>query len=162
MQKKLFLAIVALFATSAGFSQVRYQGHLAAGYGIQIGWADGNPINVETMHGIRINPHLFVGAGVGLDYRSAPGTLNYHTYGNVRGYLLDGQVTPYLSVDAGYGFLKSDDGFYASPSIGMTWPVGNHCAMAFSIGFQMQRVWDRLKERRRSEKDLIFRLEFMF
>lgn len=75
MQKKIFLTVIALFAVTAVFSQVRYQGHLAAGYGIQIGWADANPVNVETTHGVRINPHLFTGAGIGLNYRSSLGTL---------------------------------------------------------------------------------------
>lgn len=161
MQKKIFLTVIALFAATAVFSQVRYQGHLAAGYGIQIGWADANPINVETTHGVRINPHLFTGAGIGLDYRSSLGALDYHVYGNVRGYLLAEGATPFLSVDAGYGFLENDEGFYASPALGMSWPLGNRCALAFNIGFQMQDVAERLGGRR-YEKNVIFRVEFMF
>ncbi len=162
MQKKLFFVAIALFVVSAGFAQVRYQGRLAAGYGIRIGWADGNPVNVETTHGVRINPYLFAGAGAGIDYRSSLGTLDYHVYGNVRGYLLDAPVTPFLSVDAGYGFLENDDrGFYASPALGMCWPVGRHCSMAFDIGCQMQNVARRLGGRR-YDKNLVFRLELIF
>lgn len=160
MQKTFFI-VIALLAPCTVSAQVHYRGHLAAGYGIQIGWADANPINVETTHGVQINPHLFTGVGVGLDYRSGFGTLDYHVYGNVRGYLLDTPVTPFLSVDAGYGFLKNDKGFYASPAFGMRWPVGNHCSMAFQAGFQMQNVAERLGGRR-YQKNVIFRIEFMF
>ena len=67
MKKFLLLVVVAgSFAWSA--SAQRYQGDVNIGYGLGIGGYAVNRFHVETVHGARINPYLFAGAGIGLSY----------------------------------------------------------------------------------------------
>ncbi len=50
----------------------KYQGEIAVGYGVGVGAASDvintDRIVVETVHGARINPYVFVGAGLGINY----------------------------------------------------------------------------------------------
>lgn len=160
MRKRLFLALAALFAMSAGFSQVRYQGHLSAGYAVGTLRTTDNCVNVETLHGVRVNPWFFGGLGAGINYRSASESFNSHYYGNVRGYLLDRALTPFASLDLGYGLWSGGGGLYTSPGLGVNWCVGEHYALAFTAGMQTQRVEDA--GIRWTEKHVVFRVELTF
>ena len=50
----------------------KYQGEIAAAYGLGVGrvseFINTDRILFETVHGIRINPYLFTGLGLGFDY----------------------------------------------------------------------------------------------
>lgn len=160
MQKSIFLAVVAMFAVSAAFAQVHYEGRAGVGYAAVVAQNGVNHLAVETVHGVRVNPYFFGGAGAGLNYYTSERTLNGHFYGNVRGYLLDKSVTPFLSMDMGYGLYDGGGGLYTSPALGVSWRAAKHCGFAFSAGLQTQGIsklglkW--------SEKYLFLRLEVVF
>ena len=50
----------------------KYQGEVALAYGLGVGYAskvlNTDRIHFETVHGVRINPYLFAGLGLGFDY----------------------------------------------------------------------------------------------
>ncbi len=145
----------------------KYQGEIAVGYGVGVGAAS-NVINtdrivLETVHGARINPYVFVGAGLGInyfyglldDYDLYQGNDDTATilplFANIKGYYpLSKKTSLSLSLDLGaaigIGGIASGTEFYTS--IGPEVQVGklNLCirfqhmgtglnAMLFRIGF---------------------------
>lgn len=160
MLKRMFFVAAALFSASVCFSQVKYQGHLGAGYGAGIGKRTGNNVNVETVHGVRVNPYLFGGVGAGINYWHETEEFNSHFYANVRGYLFDKPVTPYLSMDVGYGLFEDGGGLYTMPVVGVNCRVAPHYALAFGIGLQTQRVGDA--DFRWMNKNVVLRIELTF
>ena len=74
MGKCFFAALCVLFCASASAQSpaLRYEGEAAFAYGVGVGDASSvintNRIVFETVHGVRINPYLFAGAGVGFNY----------------------------------------------------------------------------------------------
>lgn len=160
MQKRLFLLTILLAWAFAGFGQVKYQGQLGAGYAVDVGANGVNHLNFETVHGVRVNPYFFGGVGAGLNYYSSEGTVNGHFYGNVRAYLLDKPVTPFLSMDLGYGLWSGGGGLYTSPGVGVNWQLAGGHALAFTTGLQTQGV-DKLGLKW-TEKYVFFRLEWIF
>lgn len=162
MLKRILFLLVALIAGMSGSAQVKYQGHVSAGYAGDIARSGVNHLNLETTHGVRVNPYFFGGLGVGLNYYYSQGTANGHFYGNVRGYLLDKPVSPFLSMDLGYGLWEGGGGVYTSPVVGVDWRVGKRHSMAFAVGIQTQRVGVEELGLKWTEKYLVMRLEFVF
>lgn len=160
MQKYILFVVVAVFTVSAAFAQGRYEGRAGIGYAAVVGRNGVMHLAAQTVHGVRVNPYFFGGAGAGLNYYTSEGTLNGHFYGNVRGYLLDKTVTPFLSVDMGYGLYDGGGGLYAAPALGVSWLTARNRGLAFSIGLQTQGVSKQGLEW--TEKYLFLRLEAMF
>lgn len=74
--KKLFFAwIMALWCFPAVFAQsgqgIRYQGEVGVGTAFGVGSNAYDRFVLETVHGVRIGPRLFVGLGVAWNYYSA-------------------------------------------------------------------------------------------
>lgn len=151
----------------------RYQGEFAFAYGVGVGEASNylntNRIQLETLHGARINPYLFAGAGIGFSYFY--GLFNngniYDDYdddfdydeildtddtggvmpifANLKGYYpCTKKVSLYLSLDLGVavgvsGWAEGSQ-FYANIGPGVTFGKPEGTQGDFSIRFQHMGV----------------------
>lgn len=119
---------------------VRYQGEVNLGYSIAVSSSKyfelPNFLVCETVHGLRVSPHFFTGIGAKMLYSHSKVKLKtLPVFANVRYYLFDREVAPYVAIDAGYNIgLDSTEynGFYGSLGVGLTFKYLN-----FGIGYQM-------------------------
>lgn len=160
MRKSLLFLAVGLLTCVAASAQRRYQGRTGAGYSVGVGAYRTNYAHVETVHGVRLFSCLFAGVGGGLNYHTDQSTLNGYLFGNVRGHLFDKPVSPFLSVDLGYGFYKGGGGLYTSPGVGVNFRVSKRYGLAFVTGLQTLDVGDRKVAW--TNKNIFFRLEFTY
>lgn len=139
----------------------KYQGEIAAAYGLGVGTAsefiNTDRILFETVHGIRVNPYLFTGLGLGYNYfyksmdmvddygrviGSYDGAGVLSPFINLKGYYpATEKFAVYLSLDLGaaFGVAGWAEGteFYTSVGPGINW--GNRKGSPrgdFSIRFQ--------------------------
>lgn len=147
MKKVLFLLVAALFSMTAASAQIHYQGEVSLGAALGVGDNGLNKLDFETIHGVRINPYFFCGAGIGIqdyvDTAEDTGALTIPVFAHFKGYLLDNDITPFLSADLGYGIgagnaLSGLGGFYASPTVGCEVKLDNGMGLNFGIGYQAQ------------------------
>lgn len=138
----------------------RYQGEFAFAYGLAVSEGTGDlfpRIVFETVHGVRINPYLFAGVGVGVDYfykdlyfydgwniyeLGNSGTV-LPVFANVKGYLpVSRKVALNLSWDLGAaigvgGYFSGGTEFYTSIGPGVTFGRQSGGVRGdFSIRFQ--------------------------
>lgn len=162
-----------------GYSGIypKYQGEIAAAYGVGVGVASDiintNRIVLETVHGVRINPYLFTGMGLGFnyfysllgDYTSSDTAGIDDTAGvlpifvDLKGYYpVAKKVSLYLAFDMGAAIgvsgLAESTEFYTSigPGVQLANANGNPCC-DFSI--QFQHMGEGLNA-------ILFRIGFMF
>lgn len=164
--KKILLLVAAIVLTIPATSlaqtanegvAVWYEGELNVGYGFggtfSLSGVSGNATYgrpfIETVHGARITPYAFVGAGLGVQYATDTEwqTAVMPVFLNLKGlYPVTKDFAPYLSVDLGYsvglsstGYIFSENectlkgGFYASCGIGLSYKRLN-----FGLGLQHQ------------------------
>lgn len=155
--KKLFFAwIMALWCFPAVFAQsgqgIRYQGEVGVGTAFGVGSNAYDRFVLETVHGVRIGPRLFVGLGVAWNYYSARGDMpddSFREYtdggrsfvpifADMKVYFLDRRISPYLKVDIGYGIHKHG-GIYAAPAVGVKFGLGSVLALNIDFGFLVQQ-----------------------
>lgn len=89
-------------------SYPHYQGDIAVAYALGVGLFSPDRIVVETVHGVRLSPYAFIGAGAGFNYfyngldNDYSGVGILAPYANAKGYLPVSQNTSlYLSFDLG-------------------------------------------------------------
>lgn len=147
----------------------KYQGEIAVGYGVGVGAASDvintDRIVVETVHGARINPYVFVGAGLGInyfyglldDYNLYQGDDDTATilplFADIKGYYpLSKKTAIALSLDLGaaigIGGIAEGTEFYTS--IGPEVQVGK-----FNLGIRFQHMGTGLNA-------MLFRVGFTF
>lgn len=133
----------------------KYQGEIATAYGLGVGtvskFINTDRILFETVHGVRVNPYLFTGLGLGINYfyesivdnyESIDGAGVLSSFINLKGYYpTTEKFAVYLSLDLGaaFGVAGWADGteFYTSVGPGVNW--GNRKGSPrgdFSIRFQ--------------------------
>lgn len=94
--------VVSLFQDQSGktFRQSdrfpHYQGEISAAYGLYIDEGEGT-IGLETVHGARINPNLFIGTGVGVNYFYQYDEIILPVFVDAKGYLPVGMKNASLS-----------------------------------------------------------------
>lgn len=160
MRKNLVFIVLWLFIASAASAQVRYRGRVGAGYSAGVGAYRTDYVNVETVHGVQLFSCLFVGVGGGLNFHTDQSTLNGYLFGSVRGYLRNKPVSPFLSMDVGYGFYRGGGGLYTSPGVGVDFRIAKRFGLAFVTGLQTLDVGNRTVDW--TNKNLFFRMEFSF
>lgn len=163
---RFVVGLIALLAvsTDARAQFPFYQGDLSMGFGTGIGERHTNRLEVETVHGVQVNPYFYVGAGLALSWyymdvynvdgdwgmKAIRGLVNF------KAYVPGEKAAPYLSLDVGYGGTidqnQNYDGFYFSPSVGIRFDVRGFQDLFFSVGYQTQRL--KLQSRPRLEMDL--------
>lgn len=112
-----------------------YCGFLDAGYAMRTSDVGLEYAHISTAHGYQFNPYLFTGLGAGAQFVTGAryGTeLNTKTtlyqdfdgsdvgaivFANVRGYLLNNKISPYL--DFRIGYATATKGMYLQPTIGV-------------------------------------------
>ena len=146
MKKTIKFALLAFAMTFSmnSFSQVnKYQGEVNASYGIGVGTYNVNRFCIETVHGIRLNPNVFLGLGLGYNSLTKDGSsVNIvPVFANIKGYLPSESLKPFGSLDFGYGIgtgeLSSFGGIYVSPAIGVSINMFN-----LSLAYQSQSISD--------------------
>ncbi len=120
-----------------------YQGEASLGYAMAVGEFGRDRLSIETKHGVRWNPYIYSGLGFGIHYyASGPKSWTLPVFANIKGYLLDKVVTPYLSMDMGYSFgfseMKGTGGFYISPAIGANFFIDASSSFILELGYQSQ------------------------
>ena len=139
----------------------RYQGEVAFAYGLAVSEGTGDlfpRIVFETVHGVRINPYLFAGVGLGINYfykdlyiynywgsilEGYRGGIVLPVFANVKGYLpISRKVALNLSWDLGAaigigGYFNEGTEFYTSIGPGVTFGRQSGGVQGdFSIRFQ--------------------------
>lgn len=105
-------------------------------------------MTLSTSHGYQLNPNLFIGAGLGLNFMDFPNyyyswdgyyydddlDINIPIYANVRVNFLKTRITPY--VDARIGYAAGDyDGFYFSSTLGCDFAITPKFDLYVSLGY---------------------------
>ena len=150
MKRWLLLLLAAALAVPALAQEspsVRYQGELNIGYGAKGSlytrgepvWANLSRFFLETIHGARITPYAYVGAGAGLAVLYDDSQAVLPVFADVRGYWPVGEkFEPYVVADLGYGvgFDRLPGGFYGSFGAGFR----ALRKVNFALGYQRMHV----------------------
>lgn len=102
---------------------------------------------ITTSHGYQVNPHFFIGGGIGLCYYNfdniegsddSEGNLAVPFFANARFNLGSARVTPFI--DAKLGYAVGDlQGLYASPSVGVRIGIKGKFAINVATGYTAQQ-----------------------
>lgn len=146
------MLVAALLSVSASkviaqeSQEVRYQGEFSISTAICAAEDVQNPFNFEMLHGIRVNKHISVGLGVGIDlFVESDGVKRNEVllplFANVKWYILDRKVAPYVSLDMGYNFgIGGNSGHYAgmyiAPGAGVSFKLKGKGA--FNLGLALK------------------------
>lgn len=145
--KKMFFMALALMCLSfaANAQNLKYQGEVSLGVSGGVGNFGINRIPIHTVHGVRLNPNFFVGAGIGVDIftdNGESGTV-IPIFANAKGYYpLSHKVSLLAALDLGYGVgagnFSGIGGFYVYPQIGCSLNVSSRHALDFTVGYNSQ------------------------
>lgn len=121
------------------FSRTGYRGFVDIGYALGVGDYGDGVFAVSTSHGYQFNPYIFVGAGIGVDYHLDYETVFLPIFADIRGYFIDGNITPFVGIKIGYSPVDGY-GLYFNPSVGASFGISRKCALNVSIGYNLQRA----------------------
>ena len=110
-------------------------------------------ISLRTVHGYRFFPYLFVGGGVGFDRYTGHFQSYVPLFVRLQSEFLKGKITPFVSVDAGYGFLVQENkqeglvftkkpnlgGVYVATAAGVRLYTRSRASIALSMGYALQK-----------------------
>ena len=100
-------------------SDLGYRGFVELGHTFGVGMVrDFGRLDVATTHGIQINPHLFFGAGLSLNYAYHYGSIALPFYADIRTDILKSNISPFIDFKIGYSITDAFKGLYLSPTIG--------------------------------------------
>ncbi len=121
------------------FSRTGYRGFIDLGYAAGVGDYGDGVFTVSTSHGYQFNPYFFVGAGIGVDYHFDYETMFLPIFADLRGYFIDGRISPFIGVKIGYSPVDGT-GLYFNPSVGASFGISRELALNISIGYNLQRA----------------------
>lgn len=121
------------------FSRTGYRGFVDIGYALGVGDYGDGVFAVSTSHGYQFNPYIFVGAGIGVDYHLDYETVFLPIFADIRGYFIDGSITPFVGIKIGYSPVDGY-GLYFNPSVGASFGISRKFALNVSIGYNLQRA----------------------
>jgi hypothetical protein len=114
-----------------------YKGFFEAGYTVGLGDYGIDRIAIaSTTHGYQINPNIFVGGGIAVNYFSDSEAWNLPIFGNFRYTFLDNKISPFIDAKVGYAILDVD-GFYFNPSVGCRFGLSDTFALTASMGYEV-------------------------
>ncbi len=100
---------------------------------------------VNTTHGLQVTPHLFIGGGIGVYVYSPitgetdlPPSIALPLYGDIRVNILNGKISPFIDVKAGYSHLNNIEGVFFSPTFGARFAPKSGPAINVHIGYTLQ------------------------
>lgn len=120
---------------------IRYQPEIEIGLCLGMPWYEASSIEIRTVQGIRFNPNISAGIGLGLNINtfgiSIPATFNFKYI-----VLAHKNTTPFISLDAGWSMIL------APPHTGEGAPCGEfafglrHRHFQYSMGYYIQAITD--------------------
>jgi hypothetical protein len=123
--------------------QSGYLGVLDFSYGIGLSETY-DMFQINVINGYRFNPYFSLGFGTGFEFIPKTDALIIPLYADLRGYFIDGVITPYLGLDLGYSILTKPDfqglGMLVNPSIGGKFQIGERVAFNVGFGYMAQFV----------------------
>lgn len=137
---KFLLIVFAVAGFSYTASAQHYKGDVSISYGIGVGALVVDNYGLQTTHGCLFNKHLFVGAGIGLlKFKDVDGAV-VPIYVNAKGYLnANAGISPYLSMDLGYG-ARDGGGVYYAPGIGVNFRIVRNMGISASLHYQATKI----------------------
>lgn len=131
-----------------------YMGLVEVGGGLGLGNYAAQRVSVSMINGYRVLPQFAVGVGVGAemffytwgDYNGNVYTgpeLSMPVFLHLRSDFIDGKVSPYVAVNAGYNVSLSGGfigGLMLDPSVGVGFNVGRKSRMLVGVGYALNRV----------------------
>ncbi len=159
--KKTFLAATLLSICLAAGAQNEaknlagncYRGYVDLGYSIGVGDYQFGRVEVNTSHGYQFNPHLFLGAGLGMHFMLSYQTESFLGYpldkrdssvdvpifGNVRWNFTKTRFSPFVDAKAG-GFVTNHGGVYFNISAGCRMAIGQKQGITLAVGYGGERL----------------------
>lgn len=129
-----------------------YHGFTDLGYTIGFGDYKLGRFELSSTHGYQINPYLFVGAGLGIQFMSeykTPGMdipLDYRDflvdvpfYANVRLTMINGPISPFIDGKCGY-YLTHHGALYLNASVGCRFSTWGRQAVNVYIGYSNENL----------------------
>lgn len=102
-------------------------------------------IGFATTHGYQFNPHIFVGAGVGVDYNYDKEKYYIPVYGDFRWNIISRRATPFIELKSGYGF-GDIEGVYESAAIGCDVAITERFGIYAALGYTYQNAQSPYKK----------------
>ncbi len=108
-------------------------------------------ISLRTVHGYRFFPYLFVGGGAGFDRYTGHFQSYVPLFARLQSEFLKRKITPFVSVDAGYGFLvqenkqeglkftRSQGGVYVATAAGVRFYTQSRISVTLNVGYALQK-----------------------
>lgn len=140
--RRLLLIIFFAVGISYAASAQHYKGDISISYGVGVGQFGTDNYGFQTTHGYLFNKNLFVGAGIGfLKFKDIDSGV-IPIYVNVKGLLnADAGISPYLSMDLGYG-AREGGGIYYAPGIGVNFRIIRNMGISVSIHYQSTKIYN--------------------
>lgn len=110
-----------------------YQGEFNLKAGLEVG--GGHVLGANVLSGVRFNPYLFTGFGVGFEYFDLD-FLSVPVYFNAKGYLPIGHKTNmFFGTDIGLKYFSetASTRFYFGPEYGFNFEVGKRMGINLSL-----------------------------
>ncbi|MCG6186522.1 hypothetical protein [Maribellus maritimus] len=102
-----------------------------------------NRIAINAIYMYQINPFLGLGFGTGIRAFTEEDVVLVPFYPSIKGYLLNNDVSPYLSLNIGYAVDISGNeqsGLNLSPKVGVFKRVSGKSVAYFEFGYEMQKL----------------------
>ncbi len=149
----LLLALLLMACGTASAQKTHYQGEVVINYGFGVGDVQLSRTGVHMINGIRFNPYLSAGVGIGVDYSYAGNEESYLSlplYIDLKAYApLSPTVSLYAWVDCGYsvglmgeefsGVSADVQGFMITPGLGVSIKTGEKTALNWGVCYINQK-----------------------
>ena len=102
---------------------------------------DGFSYGLQTVNGYLFNPMISLGLGTGVDIDKGNNLSFIPLFIDLRAYMLEKRVSPYMCMAAGYSFSTENGtkgGRIVNPSLGVRIYLSPKSAILFSVGYRLQ------------------------
>lgn len=124
--------------------QFGYKGIVETGFQIGVGKFKDDRVKVNVINGIQINPHLYIGQGLGFRYYIESDVVAMPIFVDIRTHFINRKISPYFSLDIGYTLNASDDfsgmGLIVAPTAGASFKFTKNFGLLVGLGYEMQKA----------------------
>lgn len=124
--------------------QFGYRGIVETGFQVGVGDFRNDRVKVNVINGIQINPHLYIGQGLGFRYYIESDVVAVPIFVDIRTHFINKKISPYLSLDIGYTLNASDDfsgmGLIVAPTAGASFKFTKNFGLLVGLGYEMQNA----------------------
>lgn len=150
--KKTILLLAALLLVTTSFAQQKgYEGSVLFSFNGSLNSNEG-AYTLETIHGYRFNPFIFLGGGIGLGLAQPDDNTKEavaSAFLSFKANFTKTRVSPFVMLKGGdiLGAGIYNRGFYAEPQIGIDINLGDarKCAVVVFAGFQTKNNANKVK-----------------